>query len=142
MSLRNVLHTHSEKIWILALDDKCLSRPFSPLVQLIDWYNNQILLKSVKSKKIDFSFGRKTLISTFGLLPTEKLVLIGLGQSQNLGLREAKKFLDETLKTVDGFGVQNPWIIFEPSTPKEFLNEVTKSRTSIENLTQATISVD
>lgn len=139
--MRKELAEHSEKLWVLCAGLEYLKRPLSPLLDMVDWYNNSILTRSLLAGKISLALGDKTLVATNGLLAPQRLVLVGLGENESLGPAHARKFLQDIGQTLKSLEASDPWIIFASDTSPKFIDEIKKSRTSIDGLGQATISV-
>lgn len=139
MDLRSEIKTHDEELWVLCLNKKTHKR-LSPLQDTIDWFNNQLISKGLLSKKIELSFGSKTLLGTTGLLPASRILVYGLGDD-DLTASVGRKMLQDLGETLQRLKSSSSWIILPPDAPKVFLDEIKKSRTSNEGLNQATISV-
>src|ERR1700733_8826835 len=95
MDLRQEIFSHSEKLWVLCLGQESLRKPLPPRIDMIDWYNNQLVTKSLLKNQIKIDFGSKTLLSTAGQLPVERLLVLGLGEEKNLSESQGKAFLQE-----------------------------------------------
>jgi hypothetical protein len=141
MTLRDEIHSHHEKTWIICLGEEFAAKPLTPLVDLVDWYNNQLITKSILTNQVKLGLGDRTLMATSGLLPAEKLLILGLGKSEQLTATQAKKFLQDVGQTLEGLGETNPWLVIAGDTSDKFVEEIKKSRTSITPLSQANISV-
>ena len=143
MNLREELNIHAEKTWVLCIpeDSGENTKYLSPLTDLVDWYNNQILTKMILSKKITLKMGEQTLISTIGLLPAEKLLVMGLGEKKLLSSSQALKFIQVLSHTLESLNETNVWIIFSSQVPGKFLDEIKKSHASSDSLAHTTISV-
>ena len=128
MNLREELNTHHEKTWVL-----CLSHPpkgeaqvLTPLPDLVYWYNNQLLTKSLLSKKINLAFGELTLMPTGGLLSAEKLLVVGMGPTESLTVPVARKFLQDLSQTLKSLQAEPAWLIFSSHIPAKFIDEIKK----------------
>lgn len=143
MNLRQELSSHNEKIWVLCLPENSGSetRPLSPLPDLVDWYNNQILTKALLTKKIRLQLGEKTLIPTCGLTGAEKILVVGLGDGAALGAAQGRQIVQDLSQTLEQLQENQAWIIFSSNLPPKFIDEIKKSRTSSGPWGQATISV-
>jgi hypothetical protein len=141
MSFHKELHSHNENLWVLCAGKNYMDQPLSPLMDLVDWYNNKLVTKSLIAGKVSLELGEKLLVPTTGLLTAERLMIVGLGDTESLGPAQARKFLQDIGQALKDLGASDPWIIFAPDTSPKFLDEIKKSRTSIDNLGQATISV-
>ena len=141
MLQRKELFSHREKIWVLCLDRSAASEPLPVTMELVDWYNNQILTKSLVGGKIETAFGKSTLLATTGLLPVSRLLVVGLGDLPDLNAAAARKFAQDLDQIVMNLGEAGPWILFPDETPAKFTDEFEKSRTSFESLAHAKISI-
>jgi len=141
VALRDEVHSHQEKTWILCIAENFVTKPLSPLIDLVDWYNNQLLTKSILGGQVKLKFGDRTLMATSGLLPVEKILIMGLGNSEQLTTAQGKIFIQDLSQTLEKLGETNPWVIMAADTPPKFIEEIKKSRTSINSLSQANISV-
>ncbi len=141
MDLRNEVFSHQEKLWILCIGQEVSKKPLSPLLDMVDWYNNQLLAKGLLKNQIPFEFGSKTLLATTGFLQVSRLLIFGIGDEENLNLTDAKNFLSEIDKALEGLGEISPWIIFSKETSSAFISEINKSRRHSERLSSASISV-
>ena len=141
INVREEVSRHSENTWVIFLGTRYTNHQLSPLVDTVDWYNNQLLTKSILNKQVDLSFGAKTLMATTGLLKSERLLILGVGDGKEAGPAQARKLLQDLGQTLTDLGESNPWIIIADDVSEKFVDEVKKSRTSIAKLSQATISV-
>jgi hypothetical protein len=140
VDLRNEVFSHEEKLWILCIGQEVSKKPLSPLLDMVDWYNNQLLGKGLLQNQIPFEFGSKTLLATMGFLPVTRLLIFGIGDEKNLTATDAKNFLGEVDKALEGLGEKSPWIIFSDHTSTDFINEINKGRTRLERLSSAAVS--
>jgi hypothetical protein len=142
VDLRSEVFSHHEKLWILCLGHEASKKPLSPLLDMVDWYNNQLLGKNSLIDQIPNEFGSKTLLATSGFLPVHRLLIFGLGNEKNLKEDDATNFLSEIDKTLKGLDESLPWIIFSNQTSPEFINEINKRRTAWQRLATAEITVN
>jgi hypothetical protein len=140
MTLRQDIFSHQEKLWVLCLGQDSLAEILPPLTDLIDWFNNQLLTKSLANGKIETGFGKSTLLGTAELLPVSRLLVVGLGETATLTGSLAKKFVQALDQALLGLNENSPWIIFPPGVPTAFTAEIQNSRTSFATLARATIS--
>ena len=141
MSNREDISKRTEKIWVLCLDDSFLSKPLSPLHDLIDWYQNKIITKCLLKKKISLEFGEKMLIASAETLPAEKVIVMGLGSANSLTGPQAKKFLKLLSPAISQLQSENPWIVLPTGIPEVFSDELQKSKNTFDHLSKATISI-
>lgn len=86
--MKSSILAHKKDIWILFTPEPKKSK-FSPLIDFIDWHNNQLLAKACKTKRLNLDLGEKTLFQTSHLIPAEKLISVGTE-----GLTGGKKVVD------------------------------------------------
>lgn len=133
---------HKDHIWFL-LSPPPIKSKFSPLVDFIDWYNNQLLAKSFKRKKITLQAGEKTLLHTSHLLPSQKLIAIGL-EDLSSGKKvielcdEIKKISQEVVggESKTSASIHNTWIVISEDTPTSLKKDLEeKMREQFKNVT-------
>ena len=140
MIAREEIFQRNEKLWVLCIGRDSLKAPMSASLDLVDWYNNQILARALTAGKIETDFGKTALIATSGLLPVQRLLVFGLGETDDLTASQGKKFAEALDQILEGIGENDPWIVFPESAPPKFIDEVQKSRTSTSRLAHAKIS--
>ncbi|MFA6430826.1 MAG: leucyl aminopeptidase [Candidatus Margulisiibacteriota bacterium] len=59
---------------------------------------NEIISKLMEDKEIDGKAGKTTIIHTYGKLPADKVLVVGLGKSTEFGLEEARKAASSAIK--------------------------------------------
>jgi hypothetical protein len=138
MNLRREVFSHQETLWVLCLDEKTKNLKLPPLLDTIDWYNNQLLTKMLTQNKISLAFGTKTLLATSGVLPVSRLVVYGLGD-KNSGGDEAAKDLNSTL---EGLGEKKPWIVISPTVSESFCTSFQKAIQKCNRLSDSKISLN
>jgi hypothetical protein len=135
-SARNEIFSHTESLWILGIGGTASKKPVSPLVEMVDWYNNQLIAKSLLKKTIPLSFSSQVLLATSGLLPVSRLIVFSLGEGP---LKEdAKTVCEELNKLLEGLNESRPWIIFPATLESDFSRNFDKSRTKFQRLAEAT----
>lgn len=139
MDLRSEVFSHQEKLWILCIGQESTKKPLSPLLDMIDWYNNQLLAKGILQNQIATDLGSKTLLGVTGILPLSRLLIFGIGNEKDLGPSQAKNILSMLDTALEGLNETTPWIIFPNHTPQEFIAELSKGKTHIERLTHSSV---
>lgn len=141
MTSREEVNHHSEKLWFVCLDQTYLEKKLSPLVETLDWYNNHLLTRCLIDKKLSLDFGERLLMGTSGLLLAQRLMIVGLGQKKQLTAAKARSLLQDLGQVLGELKEESSWIIVGKDAPNAFVEELKKSRTSVETLNQATISI-
>jgi len=139
VDLREEIFSRTEKLWVLALGLEAQRKPLSPLVDLIDWYNNHWLTKNLISKQISASEGQKSLIAVSELLPVQKILIVGLGEEKDL--KDVKTFLTLVHQTVEGLKEHSPWIVFSEAVPPSFVADFQKGCGRFDSLAKSKIVI-
>ncbi len=142
MNLREEVFFHNETLWILCIGQDFTKKPLSPLMDMVDWYNNQLLTKGLLSRQISYNYKSKTLLPTTGFLSLSRLLILGLGDEKTLTEIMAKEFVYEVDETLKGLGEKAPWIIFPPTTSPQFISGFNKNKSKSDRLTAAPVSMD
>lgn len=129
MNLKEKLAEQKSKTW-LVFTPPPQDFKFSELVSLADWYNNQVLLKAFKSKKMSFKLGEKTLLSSPCLLPAERLVVVGLGDSDG-SKTDIQKLMNLTEETLQGLATEDVWFVISKDAPQEFISNFEKKHSNV-----------
>ena len=140
MNLRSALTEHNEKLWVIGIPENFLEEPLTPLPQIIDWFQNFLLTRFLFKNKHTVQFGEKLLMPSNGLTPTEKILVIGLGDRDTLDSAQSKEFTKILTQTLDELKEKKPWIIFPSGLPESFLNDFKKGKQGFENLNNSQVT--
>lgn len=125
-NLKAELIKNKDKTWFVFTTQPKNSQ-FSDLVSLIDWYNNQILHKSFKKKKLKLEAGEKTLLSGIELLPTSKIVVLGLGaEGSEISKTDATQIIKSTEEIMEQLNEKNPWFVVSAHASKDLISSIEK----------------
>lgn len=141
MNYREEIFSHEEHLWVL-----CVPRPepgqrLSSKIDLIDWYNNQLLANSIIRGRVSLDAKTPTLLSSSTTLPTKGILIYGLGDAKSLDRSEAQKMTQDLGRVLDGLNVDSTWVLISSDVPESFADEFQKSRTSSSSLSRANISI-
>jgi hypothetical protein len=140
MDLRKEIFSRKEKLWVLALGNESLVKPLSPLIGTIDWYNNQLLARSLSTGQVKVHFSAKSLLATNGQLHIERILIFGLGEEKDL-TQHGKAFMTDLNTLLEGLKEKDPWLVLPPQTPESFVNELHKGMGKFANLARCSVAV-
>ncbi len=129
-NLRQELFKHKDIPWLI-FSPAAENLSLSPLVELIDFYNNQLLVKSIKAEKIKLNLGEKTMFSSVGLLPTARLIVIGTGRIAELDKSQTQKLISEAEATIENLGEKKAWVVVSSRCPENLITAVKKNFNSV-----------
>jgi hypothetical protein len=141
MDSRNEIFSRLEKLWVLCIGQESIRKPLPPLADTIDWFNNQLITKSLLKDQVKVEFSAKTLLATAGQLPVSRLLVLGLGDEKDLSDSQGKIILTELDLCLEGLEEKAPWIIITPSASSEFVSEIKKGCNRHPQLANSSISV-
>ena len=121
--LSTQLFTNKQPLWVALVTSEQLEKPPRSSLGLLDWYNNFLITKTLKSKKLDLLKGEKTLIATTGIVPAQSLLVYSVGHSSKLDLASIKEISQDLSTTLEGLKQTDALVIL----PNEISSEATAS---------------
>ncbi len=142
MDLKAEIFSHTEKLWVLCVGSEATRKPLSSLIDTIDWYNNQLLSKSLIKDQVKVDFLTKTLLATSGQLPVDRLLIFGLGDEKTLDEAQAKIALADLNRSLDGLCEKAPWIILSSDVAPAFSHEFKKSHSKLTHISGSSVTAE